>query len=242
MRQKHNIVSYCSENYIECFNLTVPTWVGSADSIRVFTDSDKLAKEGFKHESINVFKLSEEIVHSANWHVCTGRKITAVKNALELEPMVLGNNTLTYLDIDCIVRKKDFSLAVHDNKADILFNRIVYRRDKAGEREANSGVFLMRANRRVLGFVEEWEELAKKYKSHPKFMNYHEQNAFSHLCLEGFDGIKPYSCGVISERIYNMENDDHKVLLEWVKKYDPKIVHLKQQAWKKRDLVESLLP
>lgn len=97
-----------------------------------------------------------------------------------------------------------------------------------------------RNNIRTQVFVEEWEDRARKYLNDPKLTKYHEQTAFSHLCYEGFDGLKPWSVGVVSEKIYNCEHDEEDKWLETIRKHEPKIIHFKNGWWKRDDLRQKV--
>jgi hypothetical protein len=215
-----NIITYCSKNYYPCLKKFINSWKGK---ITIYSDSDL----PIKHKVIKAFPKSED------WHINTERKILAV-----IEHLKTGEDFM-YLDSDCKMRGEVDE--VWHNHQDILFNRVIYRKDRLrGEKEANSGVFFIRSNERTKKFANEWLELARKYYQDHTLRKYHEQTAFSHLCLSAFDGLKPYSSGIISERIYNLEHDDKKEWLRMIKRYNPKIIHFKNCWWQDTYLTDKL--
>lgn len=226
-KNKITLISYCSLNYQACLDKFLPTW--TADEIIIFTDSEDLILPD------KVRKVVLQSGTSKDWHVNTERKIISVIGGLNLAT----NDNIMWIDCDCMM-VKPVNDVFNTMDKDILATRMVYRRDKSGEREINSGVIFIKRNDRTIKMADEWLDLARKYIKIPDYATYHEQTAFSHLCYEAYDGLKYFTVGNISERIYNLENDDHSMLLKWISTYNPHIIHFKSRLWEDKDFYSKV--
>ena len=160
---------------------------------------------------------------------CTN-KIKAIKQCLIKHK---GQNVL-YLDTDVMMmRDIDESVFTHD----ILATRMVHRDDKNGVKDINAGVSFWRANDKTIRFCDEWLELDKQYQGKTK---YPEQKAFSDLCYKYFDSLTELKVGNISERIYNLENDNLPMFLIWIKKYKPTLIHFKSKRWENEEVLKEV--
>lgn len=216
---KHYIITYCNESYKPCLDKFIHTWKKESDVV-VYTDSPNFGEQIF-----------DEPVES--WKDNVTRKILTIEYALHN----LKAKHITYLDADCMVRG-DFT-EVYKNPGDVIISRMVRRKDRPhGEQEINAGVIFLKNNKNTKQLVEEWFDLAEKYYPTDR---YHEQTALSHLCLDAFDGLKPYTCNVVSERIYNCEHDEVPEFRKIIDKYNPKILHFKNGWWKDDKLVQDYI-
>lgn len=153
---------------------------------------------------------------------CTN-KINAIKSAHEKYP----NENLLYLDSDVImVEELSDELFTHD----ILTTRMVVRPERPYYKEVNAGVFLMKSNERTAKFIDEWFKLDKIYQQNPD-IPYPEQRAFNDLAYKGYDGLREWTVGNLSENIYNFERDDTQEWMDGIEKYNPKLIHMKTKRW-----------
>jgi len=210
-----NIITLCNEKFKPCLDRFVNSWKGD---VYVYTDTDKFGER--------IFDTEEN-----DWKNNMTRKIEVIEYALDhLKGHIL------YLDADCYMKHPVDE--VFKNPQDIIISRMVRRKDRINmEPEINAGVIFLKNNRRTKKLVKEWKQLAKDLFPTER---YHEQTALSKLCLDAFDGLKPYTCGVISERVYNCEHDIQKEWIETINKYNPKILHFKNSWWRDDFLVNLL--
>jgi hypothetical protein len=207
------IVTYTGANYKECLDLTLPTWQKYHD-VTVYSDTEDFG--------IKMFEPSTDFNESCR------RKILVIQRALKENPDII------YLDTDILL----FGKIDVQKDYDIVATRMVHRFDKDGEKDINAGVSFWKSNERTLKFCEEWLKRDLEYRG--KF-KYPEQHAFSELCYEGYDGLRDVKVGNVSERLYNLEHDNKRTLVEWVKKYRQIAVHLKTQVWRDKELVDNIL-
>lgn len=214
----HLIISFCSENYKQCLDTLEPVNILSR---KLFTDSEEFG--------IKIFDNKE-----TDFRKNMNRKIDTIQYALDN----YDHDYITYLDTDCVI-KQNF-LEVYDNPSDIVVSRAVYRKDRpVFEQAINAGVIFLKNNERTKMLLKDWKELAEQYQPLPNYP-WHEQSALSDLCFEAFDGLKPYTCSFVSERLYNCEHDNPNEFKRIVEKYNPKIIHLKNNWWRDYEMTKFI--
>jgi len=197
--------SYIGRNYKDLLNITVPTWKGE---VIIYSDSDDFG--------VKLFEPCEDMKES--WH----RKILIIQKTLKEHQ---GENVL-YLDGDVLMNGDVENMF----DKDLTVTRMVVRPERPQYQEINAGVSFWKANERTLKLCDEWLRLEKEF-THPD-IPYAEQRALNMLAYKGYDGISDWTVGNVSENVYNFERDDTKQFMEGVKKYNPKLIHLKGGRWK----------
>jgi hypothetical protein len=190
----------------------VSTW--QADYIQVYTGGD------FGSEA-------------KTWQANTIRKIETLKRAFHELPEEITH--FAWMDIDCVMKSRINE--VYYMNADICATRMM-KRDNRGGGDANAGVIFFKRSNNTLNFIETWLNRAIKNEGTRRLF---EQKAFSDLCFEGFDGLRPWSVVPVSEHIYNCEDDDDSAWFAKIEKYKPKIIHLKAGRWKSESIVKRIL-
>lgn len=145
----------------------------------------------------------------------------------------MGKN-LIYLDTDVLINRKSkhkFPIFFYD----IMLTRMVNR---GVDRTVNAGVIFIKANEKTYKFCEEWLKLEREYSWGG--ILYPEQQALHDLAFKAYDGLEAVSVGNLSEKIYNLENEDTATLIDEIKKYDPLMIHLKNKKWKSPIVLDYL--
>lgn len=136
-----------------------------------------------------------------------------------------------YLDADCyLAGNLDW---IYKQPSDITVTRMVGR---GSHPTINSAVIGFRKNSRTKRFLEDWVEGCSEGNHRLR-----EQDACHRLAFQAYDGLKEYSVGNVSENLYNCEASNSKDLKEKVKKYNPHVIHFKQQMWQDKNFVNEVM-
>jgi len=199
------ICNYTGKNYKECSNITLPTW--QADKIIIYSDTDEFG--------IQMFEPSDDFNESCR------RKIAIIQRTIQDYP----KENILYLDTDVMMRER-VDEVFKQKWEDIVATRMV-RRERLMPLDVNAGIIFWRSNWRTNLFCEHWKRLERKSQA----FKYPEQHAFNDLCIDGYDGLKEWTVTNVSENIYNFERDKTKYFSLDLKKYRPKLIHLKTKRW-----------
>lgn len=235
---KKSIITYCALNYHDAYEFSIRSWIAAGfDEIVVYTDSDTFAHKGFSHPSI---KFITHFIPSDSKDVSfhCARKIEALADYVRTSDAT----HIAYLDADCYVRESfDEVFHLMDGGDMTAVGTRMLGRNSRGLGEANAGVVFFRNTDTALlqSFLTEWRDLTKTYKDTGVYL--YEQTALSHLLIDGFDGVKKYRSGLVSERIYNSEHDDEGAWLYEIQEYGPKILHFKKRRFADTELVRKAL-
>jgi len=232
-----DIVSYCSENYKDAYEFVVGSWIKNSlcNSIFIFTDTDNIKSCDPKVKVIKIFDRSDD------WLVGTGRRIDAVKNFAMNNPKC---PMFAFLDIDCYIVKPFIEVfQIMENFFDVAVTRMAGRNEMT-HGTANAGVWMLKNNQAGLQFINDWQTTAIRYRQEKKGVIPHKvsyaQYSFTKVATDGFDGRKPYKTLIISEKLYNNENQNDIKWIEDISKYKSSVVHFKARRWRQPDLVRKV--
>jgi hypothetical protein len=212
------IVAYITETYVECKNLTLPSW---GDNVMIFSDTDKFGMKLFNEQT-------------TDFNENCRRKIIVIKEALKLASQWEDNDVL-YLDADVLVAKPIAYKPMHD----LTVTRMIRRLDREYYKEINAGVSFWKANDKTIALCDKWLELEAEYRK-DSTIPYPEQRALNDLAFQGYDGLLDITVGNVSENLFNFERDDDKQFVNDFAKYKPTLVHLKGKKWQNKFILDFL--
>jgi hypothetical protein len=211
------ITAYCGGNFKSCLDITINSW--SFCNNKIYTDSGEFGIQLFESSTTD-FKES-----------CR-RRIVCLKKVLEEN---LGKNVLL-LDVDVMIISNPEE--VFENNFDIALTRMINRKNSIYE-DANIGVVFCRSNERTIKMCDLWIETTEEYSKNLELSN-PDQTALTDIAIKGYDGLIDLKVTNVSENIYNFERNDVKSWISGIKKYHPKIIHLKNKKWENKYCVNWL--
>lgn len=247
---KFDIVTYCGVNYAEALRFTLPSWLNNSGCSKIIVYTDCQPKDFVKaYDYVTEARRSgREIVEGRCIHPTScsdavaswDRKIDVLEHDFALRDAICPpeppNRNWIWLDSDCYTVKDCHALFHIMEPAHVAATRAIGRTLR-GRGQANAGVIPFRYGPELRQFFVDWRRYAKDFRGaggKAPITNqnmYYEQTAFSHLVLEAFDGRRPYFGAVISEYIWNCEEDSNSRWLANIDKFKPRIIHFKGRRW-----------
>jgi hypothetical protein len=220
---------------MDAYEFSIDSWLGNAkaDEVVVYTDHpdlERLAKPRPRVRFVYAFSPSVEVFSEFPWN----RKAEAIQAYFEQT----GHPNFVYLDCDCWVRDS-FPEVFRDMQFHDIAGTRLLGRDKRGKGEANAGVIFFRNSPSLPHFFNLWRTRLEDYRR-SKLERFYEQSALSHLMIESFDGLHDFRSTLVSERIYNCEDDDDQRWLETIERYQPKIIHFKKKRFRNSALITAV--
>jgi hypothetical protein len=219
--RKKMIVTYCTQDYKPCLDKFITGWQRS-QNVEVYTDSDEFGTKIFDTQTTNFQENME-------------RKILSILRGLEDSD---DGEWVLYLDSDVACVSNPLQLPKYALESHVIVTRAVRRRDRRMENSINAGVIYFKNYEHIRKFVREWYDKCISLRGDKVMGKLHEQYALDLLWTEYFD-IGANVCAV-SERIFNLEDDDKKRFIEFIKKYKPRLIHFKNSWWKDEKLIRQV--
>lgn len=226
------IVTYCSENYKDSLDFTLPSWLTNslASKITIYTDSNKIKSENKKIQVIPFFPKDDD------WVVNVGRKTSCIVNYLQTnhEP------NFAFLESDCYVLSDFSEIFLED--FDLAVTRM-FSKELHTYATITSGVWFTHSSPKAIQILKDWNTISKQYYQHNIGIN---RNTIAYDQLSFTDLIRPLyakneaNIYPLEEDIYNSE---HSKLENWIiklKKTKPKILHFKGQKFRDKRLVHTV--
>lgn len=228
------IVTYISREFIPCLALTLPSWICNAGAtVMVYTDFQPLESRALEQSpsTVGFTRLWESPARDKAEHWRRKIEVCAVANEAAGE-----GGPIWWLDADCVVTGR-LTDPLHGH--DIGVTRLINRGQTGVRGGANGGVLCWSPSTRMIGWFERWGEMTEVFEREKH--RYAEQDALSEMAVQCLDGLLPgYSVQILSERIWNCEDDRVPAWAGLVETYRPKIVHLKNGWWKRGDVWDVL--
>jgi hypothetical protein len=229
------IITYCTLGYADALALTLNSWIknSGAKEIVIFTDTPELEQRvgpagGVRF--IHAYGPPAEELKRYPWE----RKVESLRAFHESTSC----QWFAYLDADCWVQS-NIRNVFEEMRSKIVLGTRLLGRDGRGKGEANAGVIFFKRDSALHYFFDLWNRRLDEYRQdHGNWLC--EQDAFSHIVIEAFDGLHPFQTGVVSEHIYNCEHDDDDKWLADIEKYRPKIIHFKRQRFRNPQLIQTV--
>jgi len=230
------IITYCTEGYLDCLRLTLPKMLehGRASKVVVYTSSASVKEKLAPGLPSGVtFRPAPErtcITPSDHWR----RKI----DILSESHTKCVASYMVWLDAD-VMPVAPFAevwgrLAGVHLGATRMFN-------VRARGDVNAGVIFFRRAPELTTFFAEWAQLSDHFEKTGEAGIWAEQHALSVLAHDAYAGKKSYTCTPLPEDLYNLEDDKDDVWLDRIKRHRPKLIHFKAGRWKNADLVRRAL-
>lgn len=235
------IVTYIHGNYAPCLRWSIGSWLQNAKADKIVVYSDQPGGvQGLPSQ------IEQRCIHDTRSDdplTAWDRKIDITRHyagSMSTEECVAGGRFI-WIDADCWVTKPLSPLWESFGPARVAATRLVGRCIR-GQAVANAGVIPFQCPPKQ--FFDDWQARSKKIKgSGPitKENKWHEQKGFCYTVLDAFDGLKPYTATIISEKRWNCEEDNKERWMLDLRKYKPAILHFKNSWWKDAALVKRAL-
>jgi len=210
------LVTYTSSDYKGALDISLPSWKAKlpGEKIVVYTDTPNFGTQLFTEPA-------------GSWDHGNIRKIEAcIKGMSEIE----NGEYLIFMDSDCFIVSDFRDIFKKYPKSDLFVTRMVTRADRPhAEKAINAGVLMFKKNKLTVQLLQDWLDLAHTHLKNN--VRYSEQTAISDLAFQMFDGLRPGTVTILSERLYNMEHDEKDKFFEMIERYNPHVIHLKSKWW-----------
>jgi hypothetical protein len=223
----HEMITYCSQSMAGAYNLFAPRWAKHFARVTVYTDGELPLVTGVK-----VVRLMPRT--SDKWQDGIKGKVLSVLNHFR-NGGAYACDHVTFMDADCEIRRK-IGLVYGRSTADVIVTRMVNRHDESGD--ASSGVLFLRNAYGGRQFVRDWAAASLRpeaWEGQRDRKPAPDQTALHQICIDAFDGLKPYTCAIASERIYNggceAGSGDISTFYDSIRKYNPAVIHYKCGWW-----------
>jgi hypothetical protein len=250
-----DIVTYCGANFAKALEFTFPSWVRNSGAERIIVYTDVPTRDFVKlYDFVTaatrglppaemLSKPPIPLGRQIHAQTCSDsvkswdRKIDVLEHDFtqcRIREHTSPRNWI-WLDSDCFVTKFLGEVFNRMGNANVAATRAIGRTIR-GRGQANAGVIPFRYTNGLEQFFKDWRDYAVKFRGgeNAPVTNknmYYEQTAFSHRVLEAFDDQRPYLGAVISENIWNCEEDSPANLVRLVEKFQPRVIHFKGRRW-----------
>jgi len=227
----YDIITYCSENYKNCFEFSIKSWIES-DVRKIYVYTDGWSDESLSEKLVFV-NISEK---TDDWVKNVGKKIMCVNHYW---------NLLDSVDCFCFLDMDNYITAPFGEVFDSIQSVGLTRIDLPHKTVSAGNVFI-RKNEISRKFVDAWESLQTEHQSTKSYHNgyrgvAHDQTSLHDLTWEDLRGSNQYKITSLASHTYNSEAGRETDHLMKVRDHKSKIIHFKDHRWKNPGFVNAMM-
>ena len=226
----YDIITYCSENYKDCFNFSIDSWL-KTNARRIYIYTDGWSDDRFDNR-VQFINISDK---ESNWVENVGKKLICIDDYWYRSDTC---NYFCFLDMDNYITA-DIS-EIFENTTTVSLTRI----DLPHKTVSAGNVFFFK-NDLSREFLDKWIQLQNEHRISTKYHEHyrgvaHDQTSLHELTWNDLRGANRYNIVSLVSHIYNAEHNDFWHHKNKVTQYKSKIIHFKDQRWKNQQFVNEM--